>query len=69
VRQTTAAIAFLVVFSSAVGIAGDVYGVASYKMFYGFMAFALAYLLLMRLCWIHGRFPGRNVTTGWYTAE
>jgi UDP-GlcNAc:undecaprenyl-phosphate GlcNAc-1-phosphate transferase len=67
--QTTAAIAILVAFTGLTGLAGELWSVPSYKMFYGFVAFALFYLLIMRLCWTNGRFLGRDVQSEWYHAK
>lgn len=61
VNQTVIGIGVLVLFTTAVGIAGQLRAWPEYLMFYGYIAFCLAYLYIMRLCWKHGRFLGRDV--------
>ncbi len=61
VNQTIFGIAVLVLFTTTVGLAGQVQGWPEYLMFYGYIAFGLVYLYIMRRCWVHGRFLGRDV--------
>ncbi len=61
VNQTVIGIGILVLFTTAVGIVGHLRAWPEYLMFYGYIAFGLGYLYIMRLCWKHGRFLGRDV--------
>jgi len=61
VNQTVTGIALLVLFTTAVGLAGQIRGWPEYLMFYVYIVFCLAYLYIMRRCWVHGRFLGRDV--------
>ncbi len=63
VTQTGAAMTALVLFTAAIGIAGQMLEWPEYLMFYGYIAFCLVYLYIMRRCWKHGRFLGREVAT------
>ena len=63
VAQTVAAITVLVLFTTTIGLTGQILGWPEYLMFYGYAAFNLVYLLVMRRCWRHGRFLGRQVAT------
>lgn len=62
VTQTVIAITLLVLFTTAIGLAGQVLGWPEYLMFYGYAAFAVVYLRIMRHCWRDGRFLGRRVS-------
>jgi len=62
VAQTGAAITVLVLFTTAIGLAGQMLKWPEYLMFYGYAAFNLVYLLVMRHCWRDGRFLGRDVS-------
>jgi UDP-GlcNAc:undecaprenyl-phosphate GlcNAc-1-phosphate transferase len=61
VNQTIIGIAVLVLFTTIVGLTGHVQAWPEYLMFYGYIAFGLFYLYIMRRCWVHGRFLGRDV--------
>ncbi len=61
VNQTVAAMTLLVLFTTVVGLAGEVFGWPEFLMFYAYIIFGLVYLHIMRRCWIHGRFLGRDV--------
>ena len=61
VRQTWFAILCLVLFTTIVGLAGHIYRVPDYIMFYTYMVFCLVYLKIMHRCWHEGRFLGRSV--------
>jgi UDP-GlcNAc:undecaprenyl-phosphate GlcNAc-1-phosphate transferase len=61
VNQTLIGIAVLVLFTTAVGLTGHLLGWPEYLMFYAYMAFGIVYLYIMRRCWVHGRFLGRDV--------
>jgi len=61
VAQTGAAITLLVLFTTTIGLTGQLLGWPEYLMFYGYMAFGLVYLCIMRRCWRDGRFLGRDV--------
>ena len=63
VWQTTFSITILVLFTTAIGLAGQILGWPEYLMFYAYIAFGLVYLRIMRTCWHHGRFLGRDVAT------
>lgn len=63
VAQTGAAMTALVLFTTTIALAGQVQGWPEYLMFYGYIAFSLVYLYIMRRCWHHGRFLGRDVAT------
>ena len=63
VAQTVAGIALLVLFTTTIGLVGHLQGWPEYWMFYGYIAFGLAYLYVMRVCWHHGRFLGRDVAS------
>ena len=61
VTQTGIGMTVLILFTTTIGLAGQMMGWPEYWMFYGYMVFCLAYLYVMRLCWHHGRFLGRDV--------
>jgi UDP-GlcNAc:undecaprenyl-phosphate GlcNAc-1-phosphate transferase len=61
VNQTIIGIAILVLFTTTIGLTGHVQAWPEYLMFYGYIAFGLVYLYIMRRCWVHGRFLGRDV--------
>ena len=61
VRETGIAIALLVLFTTTIGLAGEILAWPPYKMFYGFIVFSLIYIYIMHRCWTHGRFLGRDV--------
>ncbi len=61
VTQTSIAITALLVLTTAVGLVGHIRAWPEYLMFYGYIAFGLVYLYIMRRCWRHGRFLGRQV--------
>jgi UDP-GlcNAc:undecaprenyl-phosphate GlcNAc-1-phosphate transferase len=63
VAQTGAGITVLVRFTTTIGLTGQVLGWPEYLMFYGYIAFGLVYLRIMRRCWHEGRFLGRKVDT------
>jgi UDP-GlcNAc:undecaprenyl-phosphate GlcNAc-1-phosphate transferase len=63
VGQTGAAITVLVLFTTTIGLTGQVLAWPEYLMFYGYIAFCLLYLYFMRRCWLKGRFLGRDVLT------
>jgi UDP-GlcNAc:undecaprenyl-phosphate GlcNAc-1-phosphate transferase len=63
VAQTWFAIFGLVLLTTAIALAGHVFGWASYLMFYGFLLFGLVYWSVMRHCWRDGLFLGRHLTT------
>ena len=59
--QTSMAITLLVLVTTTIGLTGQLLGWPEYMMFYGYIAFGLVYLAVMRHCWHHGRFLGRDV--------
>jgi len=61
VRQTIAAIAILILFTTMVGLAGEFFDWPEHLMFYGYVAFGLGYQYIMRRCWKGGYFLGRPV--------
>ena len=61
VVQTSIAITLLLLFTTAIGLAGEVLAWPEYLMFYGYIGFGLVYLYIMRRCWRHGKFLGRRV--------
>lgn len=61
VSRTTIMITALVLFTTAIGVAGQVLAWPEYLMFYGYLAFCMVYLYIMHHCWHHGRFLGRDV--------
>jgi len=63
VAQTGFSITMLTLFTVTIGLTGEVLGWPEYLMFYGYVAFGLVYVFIMRRCWRHGRFLGRRVTT------
>jgi UDP-GlcNAc:undecaprenyl-phosphate GlcNAc-1-phosphate transferase len=63
VWQTGAAITLLVLFTTTIGLAGQILGWPEYLMFYAYIAFSLIYIAIMRRCWHHGRFLGRDVAS------
>lgn len=63
VFQTGAAMTALVLFTTTIAITGHVLQWPEYLMFYGYLAFCLAYLYIMRRCWHQARFLGRDVAT------
>jgi UDP-GlcNAc:undecaprenyl-phosphate GlcNAc-1-phosphate transferase len=63
VNQTLIGIGILVLTTTAIGIIGHLQAWPEYLMFYGYMAFGVCYLYIMRVCWKHGRFLGRKVAT------
>ncbi len=64
VFQTGFLITMLVLFTTAIGIAGQMLAWPEYEMFYGYLAFCVVYLYIMHRCWHHGRFLGRDVADG-----
>ena len=63
VNQTITGIAVVVLFTTTIGLTGQIQGWPEYLMFYGYICFGLVYLYIMRVCWKHGRFLGRDVAT------
>jgi UDP-GlcNAc:undecaprenyl-phosphate GlcNAc-1-phosphate transferase len=63
VAETGALITLLVMLTTTIGLAGHILAWPEYLMFYGYITFGLFYLYIMRQCWKHGRFLGRNVVT------
>ena len=61
VGVTAFLITLLILFTTVIGLAGEILGWPEYLMFYGYIAFGLFYLYIMRRCWKDGRFLGRNV--------
>lgn len=61
VTQTATAMTGLVLLTTAIGLAGQLFAWPEYLMFYGYLAFGLAYYRIMRTCWRSGRFLGRTV--------
>jgi UDP-GlcNAc:undecaprenyl-phosphate GlcNAc-1-phosphate transferase len=61
VYQTSILITVLVLFTTAIGIAGQMLAWPEYLMFYAYLAFCMVYLYVMHRCWHHGRFLGRDV--------
>jgi UDP-GlcNAc:undecaprenyl-phosphate GlcNAc-1-phosphate transferase len=64
VVQTSVAITALILFTTVVGLAGEILAWPEYWMFYGYIACCLVYVYIMRRCWRHGRFLGRDVKIG-----
>ncbi len=62
VTQTVVAITLLVLFTTTIGLTGQILEWPEYLMFYGYIACGLVYLHIMRRCWRDGRFLGRKVT-------
>jgi len=60
--QTATGITLLVLFTTAIALAGHYYAWPEYLMFYGYIAFGLVYLTIMRRCWRVHRFLGREVS-------
>ena len=63
VTQTCAAITLMVLFTTTIGLAGLLLEWPEYLMFYGYIALGVVYLLVMRRCWRHHRFLGRDVAS------
>jgi UDP-GlcNAc:undecaprenyl-phosphate GlcNAc-1-phosphate transferase len=61
VVQTSVAVTALILFTTAVGLAGEVLDWPEYLMFYGYIAFGLLYNRIVNRAWRHGRFLGRQV--------
>ena len=61
VTQTVVAITLLALFTTTIGLTGQLLEWPEYLMFYGYIAFGLVYLHIMRRCWRDGRFLGRDV--------
>ncbi len=61
VRQTWAAMALLIAFTTLIGLAGQINAWPEYLMFYGYVVFSLVYLCVMHHCWKDHRFLGRDV--------
>lgn len=61
VTQTIFAIAILIFFTTAVGLAGHILVWPEYLMFYAYIAFGLFYYHTMSRCWRDHRFLGRDV--------
>lgn len=59
VVQTSIAITALILFTTLVGLAGEIFDWPEYLMFYGYIAFGLYYNRVMGRCWREGRFLGR----------
>ncbi len=63
VTQTGAAITLMVLFTTTIGLTGLLLEWPEYLMFYGYLALCGVYLLIMRRCWRHHRFLGRDVAS------
>ena len=63
VAQTGAAITLMVLFTTTIGLAGLLLEWPEYLMFYGYLGLCGVYLLIMRRCWRHHRFLGRDVAS------
>ena len=63
VNQTIFAIAALIFFTTAVGLAGHLLAWPEYLMFYTYIAFGLYYYHTMTRCWRDHRFLGCDVAT------
>ena len=61
VNQTIIIIAGLVLFTTTIGLSGQLLGWTEYLMFYAYMAFGLVYYRIMSRCWRDHRFLGRDV--------
>jgi len=61
VVQTVAAITILVLFTTTIALAGHILAWPEYWMFYGYLAFSVAYEVIMYRCWHRGKFLGREV--------
>ena len=61
VTQTIFAIAILIFFTTAVGLAGHILAWPEYLMFYAYIAFGLVYYHTMSRCWRDHRFLGRDI--------
>lgn len=60
VVQTGMAITALVMFTTVVGLAGEILNWPEYLMFYAYIAFGLYYNRIINRCWSEGRFLGRT---------
>ena len=63
VQQTWMAIICMVTCTTAIGLAGHIFGWPEYLMFYTFIAFSVVYVRLMNHCWSDGRFLGRSLAS------
>jgi len=61
VNQTVAAITVLVLFTTTIGLTGQLLAWPEYLMFYGYITLGAFYFFIMHRCWRDGRFLGRNL--------
>ena len=61
VKQTTRILTVLVLITTTIGLAGQIFAWPEYLMFWSYIAFGLFYYRTMSRCWRDHRFLGRDV--------